>query len=191
MNNEDEKRSICSLSARNTRSCKAVASEADVVNTGIANANDPCKYTTIRKEETCKLSIRLGVFSRIDRWKNREFSTNLSLSLSLSLYRFHSTGKFPTTRNVRIAISDKWHFRYFCAIQSSDACQRVWLMETNEAGSGIIRKRPGDEIINWNYGGGGGRGVGRNRTTLISSVLFTISRQNGDRDWAVSMLIML
>ena len=64
-------------------------------------------------------------------------------------------------------------------------------METNEAGSGIIRKRPGDEIINWNYGGGGGRGVGRNRTTLISSVLFTISRQNGDRDWAVSMLIML
>lgn len=115
----------------------------------------------------------------------------ISLSLSLSLYRFHSTGKFPTTRNVRIAISDKWHFRYFCAIQSSDACQRVWLMETNEAGSGIIRKRPGDEIINWNYGGGGGRGVGRNRTTLISSVLFTISRQNGDRDWAVSMLIML
>lgn len=85
VNNEDEKRSIRSLSARNTRSCKAVASEADVVNTGIANANDPCKYTTIRKEETCKLSIRLGVFSRIDRRKNREFSTNLSLSLSLSI----------------------------------------------------------------------------------------------------------
>lgn len=28
----------------------------------------------------------------------------------------------------------------------------------------------------------GGRGVSRNRTTLISSVLFTISRQNGDRE---------
>lgn len=57
------------------------------------------------------------------------------------------------------------------------------VMETNEAGSGIIRKRPSDEIINWNYGGReGGRGVSRNRTTLISSVLFTISRQNGDRE---------
>lgn len=54
------------------------------------------------------------------------------------------------------------------------------VMETNEAGSGIIRKRPSDEIINWNYGGE--RGVSRNRTTLISSVLFTISRQNGDRE---------
>lgn len=52
------------------------------------------------------------------------------------------------------------------------------VMETNEAGSGIIRKRPGDEIINWNYGEEEG-GVGRNRTTLISSALFTISRQNG------------
>lgn len=55
-------------------------------------------------------------------------------------------------------------------------------METNEAGSGIIRKRPGDEIINWNYGGGGGKRSGSkpNNANFISSV-YNFASKRGSR----------
>lgn len=102
---------------------------------GVVNTMGWERSVQIRKEEIWKLSVSLrsSVFSRsADRSaKNREISIDLSLPFSLSLsfpFVSHATMKFPASRmlaNVRIA-SDKWHFRYFCAIQSSDACQRGW-----------------------------------------------------------------
>lgn len=67
------------------------------------------------------------------------------------------------------------------------------VMETNEAGSGIIRKRPSDEIINWNYGGEreGKRSESKpNNANFISSV-YNFASKRGSGNWAVSMLIML
>lgn len=63
------------------------------------------------------------------------------------------------------------------------------VMETNEAGSGIIRKRPSDEIINWNYGGERSESK-PNNANFISSV-YNFASKRGSGNWAVSMLIML
>lgn len=107
---------LCQPEIRRERRCKAVASETDVVNTGIAN--DSCKYDNTKGGD-------VQVINQLRRLFAKNFQR-----ISFSLHRFHSyMRRGNSTRmlaNVRIPISDKWHFRYFCAIQSSDACQRVW-----------------------------------------------------------------
>lgn len=109
---------LCQPEIRRERRCKAVASETDVVNTGIVN--DSCKYDNTKGGDVQVINQLRRLFAFGEKFSR----------ISFSLHRFHSyMRRGNSTRmlaSVRIAISDKWHFRYFCAIQSSDACQRVW-----------------------------------------------------------------
>lgn len=76
---------LCQPEIRRERRCKAVASETDVVNTGIAN--DSCKYDNTKGGDVQVINQlrRLFVFGE-------KFSTNLFLSSSFPFV--HATGKF-------------------------------------------------------------------------------------------------
>lgn len=76
---------LCQPEIRREPRCKAVASETDVVNTGIVN--DSCKYDNTKGGDVQVINQLRRLFAF-----GEKFSTNLFLSSSFPFV--HATGKF-------------------------------------------------------------------------------------------------